>query len=602
MLRGTLLLFFFVFTVAFGQERCGSADKLLHQLENNTKQHAFHHQLEKKIQKWSQEKQGGSIIDIPVVFHVVYKNASENISKAQIMSQLTILNEDFRRQNIDQINTPSDFATVAADTEINFCLAQRTPNNDTTSGITRTETSVSSFSLFDDRIFYDTLGGKNIWNSELYLNIYICDLSSVLGFAAFPSSNEDIDGVVIDFENFGNIGTATAPYHKGRTCTHEVGHWLNLIHVWGDMMCGDDFVNDTPEQEAANYGCPAHPSPTCTNNGDMFQNYMDYTNDACMNMFTDGQKTRMQATLATARTEIGSSKACQTPYEDVGVTEIHSISNNSFCGNQLNIEVELSNFSADEINSAVITYQFNNLPAVHYEWHGNLTAGSSTNVIIGTESTPKGSHELVIYSSSPNGFHDLDFSNDTIIVQFDVIEGNAYNIGIFTDNYGEEVSWEITDHNNTEIASGNNLSSNSLNEFEVCLELDSCYTFTIYDSYNDGICCDFGNGFFSINETVFSGSYTDSYSIDLCDLTNTVDISSEQITIYPNPSSGNFIFSSAVKITLIQVYDINGKTIYKSTNNNQTIKIDLSSVKAGVYAAHITNIFGETNVHKLVIQ
>ena len=118
------------------------------------------------------------------------------------------------------------------------------------------------------------------------------------------------------------------------------------------MMCGDDFVNDTPEQEAANYGCPAHPSPTCTNNGDMFQNYMDYTNDACMNMFTDGQKTRMQATLATARTEIGSSKACQTPYEDVGVTEIHSISNNSFCGNQLNIEVELSNFSADEIKSA----------------------------------------------------------------------------------------------------------------------------------------------------------------------------------------------------------------------------------------------------------
>ena len=91
------------------------------------------------------------------------------------------------------------------------------------------------------------------------------------------------------------------PYHKGRTCTHEVGHWLNLIHIWGDMTCGDDFVNDTPEQESPNYGCPAHPSPSCSNNGDMFQNYMDYTNDACMNMFTIGQKTRMQATLATAR-------------------------------------------------------------------------------------------------------------------------------------------------------------------------------------------------------------------------------------------------------------------------------------------------------------
>ena len=137
-------------------------------------------------------------ITIPVVFHVVYKNNTENISQAQILSQLEVINEDFRRQNIDAINTPTDFASVAADTEINFCLAQRTPENNITSGITRTETNVSSFSLFDDRIFFDSLGGKDIWNSDLYLNIYVCDLSSVLGFAAFPSSSPAIDGVVID--------------------------------------------------------------------------------------------------------------------------------------------------------------------------------------------------------------------------------------------------------------------------------------------------------------------------------------------------------------------------------------------------------------------
>ena len=128
--------------------------------------------------------------------------------------------------------------------------------------------------------------------------------------------------------------------------------------------------------------------------------------------------------------------------------------------------------------------------------------------MIGTEIVPTGNYELLIYSSSPNGFHDLDFSNDTIKVLFDVVEGNAYNIDIFTDNYAEEVSWEITDQNNGQIASGNDLSNNSLNEFEVCLEFDSCYIFTIYDSYSDGICCDFGNGFFSINENVFSGIYT----------------------------------------------------------------------------------------------
>ena len=137
MIRRILLLLFFSFSIVFGQERCGSAEKLLNQLENNSKQFNYHKQIEEKIQKWSQEKRVGSIINIPVVFHVVYKNISENISDDQIMSQLDILNDDFRRQNIDQINTPLDFASIAADTDINFCLAQRTPTNDTTSGITR---------------------------------------------------------------------------------------------------------------------------------------------------------------------------------------------------------------------------------------------------------------------------------------------------------------------------------------------------------------------------------------------------------------------------------------------------------------------------------
>ena len=602
MLKGILLLFFLSFNLAFGQNRCGTSDRLSRQLEHNSKQHAYHMQLEEEIIKWKGNKKTSSIINIPVVFHVVYKNTIENISEAQILSQLTILNEDFRRQNNDQINTPSDFISIAADTEINFCLAQRTPNNDTTNGITRTETTVNSFSLYDDRIFYDSLGGKNIWNSELYLNIYICDLSSVLGFAAFPSSNQNINGVVIDFESFGNTGTAISPYHKGRTCTHEVGHWLNLMHVWGDTICGNDFVYDTPTQESSNYGCPAHPSPSCTNNGDMFQNYMDYTNDACMNMFTIGQKTRMQATLATARQNIVSSKACQIPYEDIGITEILSISNNSFCGNQLNIEVELSNFSANEVNSAVITYKINNLPSVNYQWNGNLASGSSTNVIIGTEAITMGSYELSIYSSSPNGFNDLDLNNDTLEIFFDVIEGYAYNIGIITDNYGDEVSWEIINQNNIEIASGNNLTSNSLNEYEICLEYDSCYIFTIYDSYNDGICCDFGNGFFSINDVVFTGSYNDSFSIDLCDLTNYSDKIIQTTNIYPNPSSGNFVFLSKTLISQLKIYDLNGKMILNKEPMSKSIEIDLTSFKSGFYAAHIKNINGNYSIYKILKQ
>ena len=183
--------------------------------------------------------------------------------------------------------------------------------------------------------------------------------------------------------------------------------------------------------------------------------------------------------------------------------------------------------------------------------------------MIGTEVITAGSYELLIYSSSPNGFHDLNFSNDTIEVLFDVVEGNAYNIDIFTDNYAEEVSWVITDQNNLQIASGNDLSNNSLNEFEVCLEFDSCYIFTIYDSYSDGICCDFGNGFFSINEDVFSGIYSDSYSINLCELTNTSQKINQTTTIHPNPSKGNFVFLSNNIICQLKVYDINGKVNFK---------------------------------------
>ena len=191
---------------------------------------------------------------------------------------------------------------------------------------------------------------------------------------------------------------------------------------------------------------------------------------------------------------------------------------------------------------------------------------------------------------------------DTLEILFDVIEGYAYNISIFTDNYGEEVSWDITDQNNIEISSGNNLTSNSLNEFEICLEFDSCHTFTIYDSYKDGICCDFGNGFFTINETVFSGNYSDSYSVNFCDLTNSINNINQMTAIYPNPSFGNFVFLSNNIISQLKVYDLNGKMILNKKPLSKSIEIDLSSSKTGVYAAHIKNINGNYSIQKLIKQ
>jgi hypothetical protein len=189
------------------------------------------------------------------------------------------------------------------------------PNGNPTSGITRTATTTQSFSQsFEPK--FTANGGIENWDPEHYLNMWVCDLDgSLLGYATFPAdlaTEPELDGVVIDYAYFGNTGTATAPFDKGRTATHEIGHWMNLRHIWGDNFCGDDFVNDTPTQQESNGGCPSFPHVTCSNgpDGDMFMNYMDYVDDACMFLFTNGQKTRVDATFASTRSQMSSSAGC----------------------------------------------------------------------------------------------------------------------------------------------------------------------------------------------------------------------------------------------------------------------------------------------------
>lgn len=262
-----------------------------------------------------------NIIRIPVVVHVVYNIAEENISDAQIQSQIAVLNQDFRKLNADVANTPAAFAGLAGDAQIEFCLASVDPNGNATNGILRVPTSATSFSTSGNAMKSSSTGGSNAWNSSRYLNLWVCDISgSVLGYAQFPGGSASTDGVVIDYLYFGTIGTATAPFNKGRTATHEVGHWLNLFHIWGDDgtgCTGSDQVSDTPNAGGPNYGCPAFPRVTCSNgpNGDLFMNYMDYTDDACMFMFSNAQITRMRALFATggARASILTSNGCGTP-------------------------------------------------------------------------------------------------------------------------------------------------------------------------------------------------------------------------------------------------------------------------------------------------
>jgi hypothetical protein len=256
------------------------------------------------------ERAMSQLITIPVVVHVVYRSEEENVSKAQINSQIAVLNSDFRGTNPDKSNVPGVWTGLVADPRIQFELATTNPNGNATDGVTRTHTNRSSFGT-GDSVKRASTGGAPAWPRNDYLNLWVCNLAEgYLGYAQFPGGPARTDGVVITYSAFGTKGTATAPFNLGRTATHEVGHWLNLRHIWADTndCSGTDQVADTPNAQLPNYGAPSFPHITCSNgpNGDMFMNYMDYVDDAAMFMFTVGQSARMNACLAGPRKKIAS--------------------------------------------------------------------------------------------------------------------------------------------------------------------------------------------------------------------------------------------------------------------------------------------------------
>lgn len=290
----------------------------------------FEFWLQDKIQEYNANSatQRRAILTIPVIVHVIHNGdavgQNENISAAQVYSQIDILNQDFRRLNPDTGNTPAVFQSVAADCEIEFCLALRDENGNVLAepGINRVDMGSASWSSTTN--IDNTLKPATIWDPDQYFNIWSVNFgssSTLLGYAQFPegsglagmptgSEPADADGVVIRYDAFGNTGNVTSPYNGGRTATHEVGHWLGLRHIWGDGGCGvDDYCNDTPTSDDSNRGCP---NVTNCSSLDMVQNYMDYTNDACMNIFTQDQKTRMMAVMANSprRVQLLNSTVC----------------------------------------------------------------------------------------------------------------------------------------------------------------------------------------------------------------------------------------------------------------------------------------------------
>jgi len=295
------------------QRTCYSAEYLEQKLQENPEMIQKMNQLEtltqnRALAQGNRASRTGNILYVPVVVHVVWNSANpvENISDAQVESQVDVIYKDFRGLNDEFQNIQDNIWPQAADMEIEFYLAQIDPDGNPTNGITRTETNVASWGTSDD-IKSSASGGVDAWDPTRYFNFWIGNIGGgILGYATFPTSAGDPnDGIVMSPQYFGSSDYEaaagetfylSAPYDKGRTTTHEIGHYLNLRHIWGDGGCGvDDFVADTPESDASNGGC-ATGHVSC-GTVDMVENYMDYSDDSCMGLFTEGQKNRMRAVL-----------------------------------------------------------------------------------------------------------------------------------------------------------------------------------------------------------------------------------------------------------------------------------------------------------------
>lgn len=272
-----------------------------------------------------------STVTIPVVFHVVWRTEAERISIAQIQSQLEVINQDFRLQNANRIQIPESFQSIAADMELEFCLAQMDPTGQSTSGIIYQRTNIDQIGG-TDAVFYTALGGHDAWDTEHYLNIWVAQMPTGLaGRASFPNSSiPEEDGIIISPDRIGTGGTTTAPFDQGRTLTHELGHYFNLLHLWGAAACDsiinesqrgccsnifpdcpcDDLVEDTPATiERYINQCLSESDFPCGHPG-MPMNFMTFSEDACMMLFTEGQKQRVWEALTGPRKGLLESQGC----------------------------------------------------------------------------------------------------------------------------------------------------------------------------------------------------------------------------------------------------------------------------------------------------
>jgi PKD repeat protein len=449
----------------------------------------FENWLSSKITEKKELQASGLIIDgvyqIPVVVHVIHNGEAvgtgTNVSYAAIQSQIDVLNEDFRRKfGTNGYNTHPD----GADTKIEFCLAKRRPDGSAfpngEDGVNRINRSTAGFSAppFTTNYINTTIKTYTFnngtptatrgWSPSKYLNIWLCNISGgILGYAQFPTSpiggmscasqSQATDGVVFLYSSIGKSSVTgfPAPYNEGRTATHEIGHWLGLRHIWGDGGCNvDDFCNDTPVAGAANYGCPAGTN-SCTSAApdypDMIENYMDYTNDLCMNIFTNDQKMRMRTVLENSpiRASLITSDACIPPaVSDASVVNILSPKGDN-CAGSITPSVVLRNRGTSNLTSAKITYTIDGMNPVVFNWTGNIAPAGQATVALPAFTATLGNHLFRAESSLPNGVVDPYTEFDASEIYFAVSHGYQPNYTQDFDGgqFPPDIRWTVVNPN-----------------------------------------------------------------------------------------------------------------------------------------------------------
>lgn len=401
-----------------------------------------------------------AIFNIPVIVHVVHNNeavntigatSGNNLNSAQIQNQITILNRDFNGLNPDTSLIPAVFKPLLGKFQFNFCLAVVNPTGGVLAepGIDRVNRVSKGWNAFPYSMAYTdaTVKPNSIWDPNRYLNMWTVPLTGgILGYATFPNpgasgitgiptpyGSTTTDGLVMPPNYFGSIGTAAAsyPYNGGRTVVHEMGHWVGLRHIWGDATCGTDYCNDTPPAQTSNGGCPTHPYKlgTCGGNttGEMFMNYMDYTYDACMNMFTMDQKYRAQLimTYSPMRAALLTSTVCNLPpvTNDLAIINVISPTYSQVinCNNTLNPSIRVANLGSNIITSAVFNYSVTGKPTQTYTWTGSLAVGATSTINLPPIiNITNGVKAFTVNLSSVNGGSDSNNSNNNNMQNFSV--------------------------------------------------------------------------------------------------------------------------------------------------------------------------------------